>query len=183
MKGQTKQIYIEEILPFTGYKEGWATYSSLKSLDWLGEEENKITVYRDLYLFNETLICLSDLYINGKGWNQEQVGEYYKKYYGDGVSEEELTQLYQTCTAEPTLYLPYIVGCYEWMEMEDYWEEHISEVQVTFEEIALSFGKLSYESVWEELEESVRFFEETKNISRMVTGTGMQQFVCSQAYS
>lgn len=170
---ENKTDVIEEILPFTGYKEGWATYSSLKSLDWLGEEENKITLYRDLYLFNETLICLSDLYINGKGWNQEQVGEYYEKYYGDGLSEEELTQLYQTCTAEPALYLPYIVGCYEWMEMENYWEEHTSDEKVTFEETALSFGKLSYESVWEKLKEAVRVSEETNGVSRTETGLGV----------
>ncbi|MDF2514632.1 MAG: hypothetical protein K0S04_4498 [Herbinix sp.] len=105
---------IRNVMNFTGYDEGWATYVELYSYHIAGIDENLADF---LEANNVVILCMyarADIGIHYEGWSKTDVVDYIKKFIGD---EKVAGLIYDTLLEEPAIYLPYAIGYLEIMEL------------------------------------------------------------------
>lgn len=110
---------LRNILSFSSYSEGWATYVEYYSytLD-NGLDPNMGRLLAHNAAVSLGLYALLDININYDGWDQEQVKEYLGKFYNIGDSDVAET-IYYSLVENPTNYMEYYVGYLEIMEMRN----------------------------------------------------------------
>lgn len=107
---------LRQILPATGYKEGWATYVEHYSytLDNGLDPDLGELLAANMIATLGLQACL-DVYINYMGWTQAQVAEYLSNYY---QNPEQLAEvIYESMIENPTNFLSYYVGYLEFDNM------------------------------------------------------------------
>ncbi len=107
---------IRNLLNFSGYSEGWATYAESDSYDLAGLDKDIATVLKA----NQTaILCMYadiDMGINYYGWSYDETKEYLKKF---GITNEsDITNVYSAMIEEPGNYLKYAGGYYELVELQ-----------------------------------------------------------------
>lgn len=107
---------VRMILNFTGYDEGWATYTELYAYRYAGCSEELCRFLTAEQLAGLCLYSLSDIRIHYRGESMEQILSFLQNY---GLSEESATELYYTQLAEPVIYLPYSVGYLEFSDLRE----------------------------------------------------------------
>lgn len=110
---------LRNILSFSSYSEGWATYVEYYSysLD-NGLEANMGKLLAHNTAVSLGLYALLDTCINYDGWDKDQVAEYLGKFYnieGTGIVDS----IYYSLVENPTNYMEYYVGYLEIMEMRN----------------------------------------------------------------
>ncbi len=107
---------IRNLLNFSGYSEGWASYAEADSYDFSGLDKDVATVMKA----NQTaILCMYadiDLGINYYGWSYDETKEYLKKF---GITNDsDITNVYSAMIEEPGNYLKYAGGYYEVIELQ-----------------------------------------------------------------
>lgn len=110
---RTNPAHVRSILNFTGYSEGWATYTEIMSFDYFDYEKE---TYGKIEALNTKLNLVISTRIgvgvNYEGWDIEQTEEYLSKL---GLDGEVAKQLYDYVVAEPCNYEMYCMG---WLQFE-----------------------------------------------------------------
>jgi len=137
------------LLSPTGYEEGWASYVETYCYKYAGFSENLTSFLQADQIATLCLYALSDIYIHYDGYTPEQLSTFLAGY---GFPKETTDIIYQTLVAEPGAYLPYAVGCLEFMELQalakELWAEEYSDY--AFHEFLLEMGPMPF-GVLEEL--------------------------------
>lgn len=118
---------LRNVLSFSSYSEGWATYVEHYSytLDHgLDPDVAQILSHNSSCILG--IHAILDLYINYYGWTKEQVAEYLSNYYS--LDDNNLTDImYTTLIANPTNYLEYYVGYLEILQMKELAEKTLGD--------------------------------------------------------
>jgi len=137
------------LLSPTGYEEGWASYVETYCYKYAGFSENLTSFLQADQIATLCLYALSDIYIHYDGYTPEKLSAFLAGY---GFPKETTDIIYQTLVAEPGAYLPYAVGCLEFMELQalakELWAEEYSDY--AFHEFLLEMGPMPF-GVLEEL--------------------------------
>ncbi len=137
------------LLSPTGYEEGWASYVETYCYKYAGFSEALTSFLQADQLATLCLYALSDIFIHYDGYTPEQLSAFLTGY---GFPKETTDIIYQTLVAEPGAYLPYAVGCLEFMELKELakelWAEEYSDY--AFHEYLLEMGPMPF-GVLEEL--------------------------------
>lgn len=118
---------LRQILPFSSYTEGWASYVEIYSYgldNGLDPAVGKVLAHN--YSAIVALHAFLDIKINYEGWTQEQMAAYLKQYYG--IADSDSTRdLYYTLVETPTNYLEYYVGYLEIFNMRNEAEQRLGD--------------------------------------------------------
>lgn len=113
------QENVRQILSFSSYSEGWASYVENYSYsleNGLDGQVSQILGHNSSAMLG--LHALLDLNVNYYGWNKDQVALYLQKYYG--IKDQEVADaMYSTVIATPSNYLEYYVGYLEIVKLRD----------------------------------------------------------------
>lgn len=102
---------IRELLNFSGYCEGWATYVELYSYGISGLDEDLAEALQYNTSFALSVYSLIDIGINYYGWTIDDTEEFLNTYY---VTDDDMVQdIYECMVEEPANYLLYCVGYLE----------------------------------------------------------------------
>jgi len=147
LSGETNPL--RYLLSPTGYEEGWASYVETYCYKYAGFSEALTSFLQADQVATLCLYALSDIFIHYDGYTPEQLSAFLTGY---GFPKESVNLIYQTLVAEPGAYLPYAVGCLEFMELreltKELWAEEYSDY--AFHEFLLEMGPLPFD-VLEEL--------------------------------
>ena len=147
LSGETNPL--RYLLSPTGYEEGWASYVETYCYKYAGFSEALTSFLQADQVATLCLYALSDIFIHYDGYTPEQLSAFLTGY---GFPKESVNLIYQTLVAEPGAYLPYAVGCLEFMELQELakelWTEEYSDY--AFHEFLLEMGPLPFD-VLEEL--------------------------------
>lgn len=116
---------IRNLMNFSGYDEGWATYVEMYSYRISGIDAQLADF---LAANNVVILCMyarSDIGIHYEGWTKEKVIKYVKNFIGD---EEIAGIIYETLLEEPAIYLPYAVGYLEIVHLREKAEKELGEL-------------------------------------------------------
>lgn len=129
---------VRNLVPCSGYVEGWATYVEMLSYHYADIEPAVAT-----YLSNNrssllSLYASTDIGIHYDGWNLEQTKEFWNSY---GITDHAIIEeIYEYIVGEPGNYLQYYVGYLEFLDLK---EQAISKYGDAFDEIAYHEALLS----------------------------------------
>lgn len=105
---------IRRLLSPTGYEEGWATYVELYSYGLAGFSKSLTTLLACNTLATHCLYSLTDIGINYDGWTKTDTISFLEPF---GIEEETAKEIFLNMVAEPGIYLPYSIGCLEFLEL------------------------------------------------------------------
>ncbi len=143
---------IRNILSFTGYDEGWATYVEYYSYHLAGIDENLADF---LETNNRVTLCMyarADIGIHYEGWTKAETANYISKYIGD---KDIANSIYNTLLEEPAIYLPYAIGYLEIMELKNEAEKDLGDKFVTkdFHKFLLDIGPAQFNIIEDNMKE------------------------------
>ena len=142
------------LLSSNGYEEGWATYVETYCYKYAGFSDSLTTFLQADQIATLCLYALSDLFIHYDGYTKEQLSTFLTAY---GFPEESAPLIFQTLLAEPGAYLPYAVGCLEFIELKnkatELWKNDYSDYR--FHEFLLETGPMPFALLSEELEKTL----------------------------
>lgn len=150
----TEPSWFRYILPYLGYREGWACYISYKALG-LSEIENEELVR--LLMLNEALgyelSGLADIGVNYDGWTLEELQSFFEQY-GYALTEKEAEEQYNMLLDSPAGYLSYSVSCCEFWELESYAQMKLKDDydEKEFHRVILDAGPASFSMLKEQLD-------------------------------
>lgn len=108
---------VRNLLNFSGYVEGWATYVEMYSYGISGLEKD----LADLLQVNNSIILniysQIDVGVNYDGWSFKDTCEFLMKY---GIEDRDTARnIYKIIVEEPANYLKYYVGYLEFLDLRD----------------------------------------------------------------
>ncbi len=122
---------IRSLTRCNGYDEGWGTYAQLYSyqyMDFQDTDAETTRLLRELYRDNDilslTLSSLSDLYVNTRSYNLEDLEQFLASY---GVPAENARNIYTYVVENPANYLSYSIGWYELMQLRQTMEKRLGD--------------------------------------------------------
>lgn len=107
---------IRNVLDFSGYDEGWATYVEMYSYRYSGIDTSLADF---LKANNIVILCMyarADMGIHYEGWTEKETVKYIRNFIGD---TKTANRIYDTLLEEPGIYLPYAVGYLEITELKE----------------------------------------------------------------
>lgn len=148
----SKPQNIRKLLSFSGYTEGWGTYSEIYAYSLAGMDDNvqRLNELNKTYTF--AVYCLADIGINYEGWTYDETLDFLS---GIGFSEEDSKSIYETMVEEPSLYLAYYVGYLEFMELREEAERTLGDdfSLKEFHTFILETGPAQFELIHERLQD------------------------------
>jgi len=131
---------VRNLLSYSGYSEGWASYVEFLSYEWGGLDANLAEVIKNNQIAILGIHAGVDIGVNYYGWSLENVEEYLNAY-GIGTHDNAVF-MFDYVVAEPTAYLSYFVGYMEFENLreaaEEAWGENYSDKR--FYDVVLSLG-------------------------------------------
>lgn len=133
---------VRNILNFSSYSEGWATYVenySYTTDNGLSPELGQLLAHNSSATL--ALHAILDININYYGWSKEQVASYLNETFG--ITESQVAEdLYQYMLGAPVNYLNYYVGYLELVLMRDQAQDTLKEnfVLKDFNQFILDMG-------------------------------------------
>ncbi len=138
------------LLAPVGYEEGWATYVETYCYRYAGFSETLTEFLQADQIATLCLYALSDIFIHYDGYTPEELSTFLMDY---GFPEESAHLIYQVLLSEPGAYLPYAVGCLEFLELkaqaETLWGTDYSDYK--FHEFLLEAGPMRFGELRKEL--------------------------------
>lgn len=109
---------IRNLLSYSGYTEGWATYVEFEySYDYMGMREGLADVASINNAVSLGLYAYADMGIHYDGWNRDDLKEYLT---GFGVGDDEIVdEVFDALVEEPANYLSYFVGYLEFVDLKE----------------------------------------------------------------
>lgn len=148
----TNPAPIRNILNFTGYDEGWATYVEYYSYHLAGIDENLADF---METNNKVMLCMyarADIGIHYEGWTKMDTAAFIVPYVGD---EKIANSIYDTLLEEPAIYLPYAIGYLEIEELRKEAEETLGNKfnAKEFHKFLLDIGPAQFDIIEEHLQD------------------------------
>jgi len=140
---QHSQHPVRVSLSNTGYSEGWATYSEMRSYHYAGLDFAEANLLWNLRLYDLLLQARVDLGVNVLGWTLENVE---RMLSGMGIDNSVAESVYNMVVGIPLTSLNYSVGYIEMMELLDI-AEALKERDFSlleFHEFVLNIGPSPY---------------------------------------
>jgi len=141
-----KPAPIRNVMDFTGYDEGWATYVEFYSYHMAGIDDK----LADFLEYNNIIVlCMyarADIGIQYQGWKKADVVKYVKQYMDD---EDTANKIYNTLLEEPAIYLPYAVGYLQIEKLKNEAETSLGDkfVAKDFHQFLLDIGPSQFEII------------------------------------
>jgi len=105
---------IQTLVGTVGYSEGWGLYTEIHSYAYAGFEEDLARLFQLNAEFTYCLYALADIGIHYDNWT---VDEYLKFWADYGIEDDSMREFYQYMVTDPGVYLPYVVGYLEFMDL------------------------------------------------------------------
>lgn len=109
---------IRNLLSYSGYTEGWATYVEFEySYDYMGMYEELADVSSINTAVSLGLYAYADMGIHYEGWDRADLAEYLLSF---GIDDEEITdEVFDALVEEPANYLSYFIGYLEFIDLKE----------------------------------------------------------------
>lgn len=143
------------IFNFPGYSEGWGTYAECYAYDMAGLEGKMAQVEKSGLIINMCIFGRLDIGVNYYGWNEGDMEAYLS---GLGIAKNmDIKALYQLMVEEPCMYLKYIAGYLEIMELKKKAEIKLGNrySEKWFHDFFLSTGPAPFWMIGERIKEYV----------------------------
>lgn len=151
----TNPAPIRNVLSFSGYNEGWATYVEYYSYEFAGMN-SALAAYaaaNDRYAF--ALYSRIDLGIHYEGWDLEDV-KYFLGIYGS-YDDELALDIYNTLIDDPAVYLQYYIGYLEIDELRQEAEDKVEAFDIIeFHKFILDMGPTFFDIIDDEMDSWIR---------------------------
>lgn len=148
---------IRNLLDFSAYSEGWATYVEQDSYRYaeMNASEEILSLMQFDRIFSLAILSRADIGVNYEGWDKATLAEFLSGYGYSG--EEAANSIYETVIGDPTAYMPYYVGYLEVMEIRNYAESKLGDkfVLKEFNKAVLDAGPAPFEIVKKEVEKAL----------------------------
>lgn len=109
---------IRNLLSYSGYTEGWATYVEFEySYDYSGMSQGVADVASINTAVSLGLYAYADMGIHYDGWDRDDLAEYLLSY---GIEDDEITdEVFDALVEEPANYLSYFIGYLEFIDLKE----------------------------------------------------------------
>ncbi len=108
---------LRNLLNFSGYSEGWATYAELYSLHIAKLDDNVADLLENNMVVNLCMYAKIDIGVNYYGWGLKDISKFLANY---GISDEDaIKRLQASMIEEPANYLKYTLGYLEFVALRD----------------------------------------------------------------
>lgn len=112
---------VRNVLNYSGYTEGWATYVEMLSYFYADIDEDIASFLSHNQSATLSLYASSDIGLHYYGWTEEDMYEFWSGY---GVTDKEvITNITELILSEAGNYLKYYVGYLEFLALKDYAKE------------------------------------------------------------
>ena len=150
------------VMNLTGYKEGWAYYAEIDCTRFnnYGKYDKK---YHDSLVelsrcndeFGYCLSSLIDLYVNGRGYTRDEIGEVLELY---GLNATGAKTFYDFAVEEPGAYLQYYIGYLEILSLKNTAQKQLGDsfVAKDFHTQILKTGPCYYTQLQEEIDKWIK---------------------------
>lgn len=138
---------IRSILNFSGYVEGWATYTEMISYYFSPLTKEQATLLQKNSSVMLGLYALADMGIHYEGWSLMDTVSF---FYGYGIKNTEaIEEIYQLIISDPANYLKYYIGYLEFLQLkkEAIHDQGAAFNQKKFHETILKIGPAPFEIV------------------------------------
>ena len=109
--------YVRDIMNFTGYSEGWATYVEMMSYNYGISDKTLASALANYNVYELCLYGEIDLGVNYYGWNRDKLTKFVRESFGM-ANDEIIDSFLEAVSEKPGNYLHYIFGYIEFMEMK-----------------------------------------------------------------
>jgi uncharacterized protein (DUF885 family) len=108
---------LRNLLNFSGYSEGWATYAELYSYHLAKMDDNIATLLENNMIVNLCMYGKIDIGVNYYSWDYDDISKYLADF---GVSDEDtIKQVQASMIEEPANYLKYTLGYLEFVSLRE----------------------------------------------------------------
>ena len=116
---------VRNLLSYSGYTEGWATYVEFYSYQISGLDSDVAKMLEWNEVATLGMSAYIDMKIHFDGWTRDDVADYLNDYglSGDDVADD----IFETIVEEPANYLSYFIGYLEFMELRETAEKELGE--------------------------------------------------------
>lgn len=115
---QTNPIPLRQMLSFSGYSEGWATYAEYHCYEYAGLPESVAEMISSYHQMILAICGRVDIGIHYDGWKLSDTFDYLKGY-GLAKTERDAEGIYWSCIEDPANTLEYIIGYLEFEKMRN----------------------------------------------------------------
>lgn len=132
------------VLNYSGYTEGWATYSEMLSYYYTPLSQEQATLFQRNTSVILGLYALADMGIHYDGWSLLDTVSFFHTY---GITDPTtIEDIYDLIIADPANYLKYYIGYVEFLELKkdavEKWGENFT--QKKFHKAVLDIGPTSF---------------------------------------
>ena len=144
---------VRNLLSYTGYSEGWATYVEMYAYGISGLDEDLANILEwenGMYLGISAYIVMG---IHYDGWELSDVEEFLAAF---GIEDEEAArEIYELVVEEPSYYLTYFIGYLEFLRLRDTAMEEMGDefVLKDFHEFIIQTGPAPFYIIEDRMEE------------------------------
>lgn len=144
---------VRNLLSYTGYSEGWATYVEMYAYGISGLDEDLAHILEwenGMYLGISAYI---DMGIHYDGWELSDVEEFLTAF---GIEDEEAArEIYELIVEEPSYYLTYFIGYLEFLRLRDTAMEEMGDefILKDFHEFIIQTGPAPFYIIEDRMEE------------------------------
>lgn len=138
---------IRSILNFSGYVEGWATYTEMISYYFAPLSKEQATLLQKNSSVMLGLYALADMGIHYEGWTLMDTISFFYRY---GIKNTEaIEEIYQLIISDPANYLKYYIGYLEFLQLkkEAIHDQGAAFDQKEFHEAILKIGPAPFDVV------------------------------------
>lgn len=107
---------VRHVMNFLGYDEGWASYVELSSYEYSGIDKNLAEFLATNSLAILCIYARADIGVHYEGWTLDKTKKFLSNYMNDVDTQENI---YHTLLNDPGAYLPYAIGCLEFLSLKD----------------------------------------------------------------
>lgn len=145
----TNPSLIRQMLSFTGYTEGWATYAEIYSYIYGGLSDDAMKFNRLNKQISLNVYSQIDIGINYYGWDKTKTKEFITDNYGEDVAAEYLDEIYNSMVEEPGNYLNYYLGYLEFESLQNTAEHSLGDKfsLKEFNKFILDFGPAQFNTL------------------------------------
>ena len=153
MSYEYNMMPIRNILNYSGYVEGWATYIEMMAYYYGDLEDDFAAMLSHNQSATLSLYATSDIGLHYMGWTMDDMYEFWASY---GITDKETVyEITQLILSEPGNYLKYYVGYLEFLELRDYAKSTLGDNYsiVEFHRTVLDIGPAPFHIIESYLEE------------------------------
>lgn len=121
MSYEYEMMPVRNILNYSGYVEGWATYIEMMAYNYCNLDEDIAAMLSHNQSATLSLYATSDIGLHYLGWTPEDMYTFWASY---GITDKDtINEIAQLILSEPGNYLKYYVGYLEFLKLRDFARE------------------------------------------------------------